>query len=102
MAGEPPCGRLSLPRSLVVNREVATLSLSNKKQAQSVSQCSKGLPSGKGKVEYLRGMLIPAFSPMLARVGSVADAIRFFLSAITVEEAAPDALRFFVFTASDS
>ena len=47
-------------------------------------------------------MLIPAFSPMLARVGSVADAIRFFLSAFTVEEAVPDALRFLVFLASDS
>ena len=47
-------------------------------------------------------MLIPAFSPMLARAGSVADAIRFFLSAFYVEEAVPDALRFFVFPASDS
>ena len=47
-------------------------------------------------------MLIPVFLPMLARVGSVADAIRFLLSAFAVEEAAPDALRFFVFPASDS
>ena len=46
-------------------------------------------------------MLIPAFSPMLAKVGSVADAICFFLSAFAVEEAAPDALCFFVFPASD-
>ena len=102
MAGEPPCGRFPLPRSLVVNREVATLSLLTKSKHNKSANVQKVRHLEKAKLKYLRGMLIPAFSPMLARVGSVADAIRFFLSAFAVEEAAPDALRFFVFPASDS
>ena len=47
-------------------------------------------------------MLIPAFSSRSTSTGIVADAVCFFLSALTVEEAAPDGLRFLVFPASGS